>query len=216
MSNLNWCQAILLDLDGTLIDSEAGYEKLWKKTASEFGINLTDQMYARFVGARYDHCKDYMAEIGGEGFDREVFVDRLEVHGAALFEQGMPLKAGVEALFEKLNAGNRPFALVTSSRMEIAQMHMQQHPCLTGFTTLVTGDQVDTPKPNPKPYLIACERLKIEPSAALGVEDSMPGLRSVLAAGCKSLLIPDGPIDPQIAGQADYRFDSLLPLVELL
>ena len=207
--------AILLDMDGTLFDSETVYKKLWQDTAKGFGIDLTDALYQRFIGARFDHCKHYIQELGGAGFDLNAFLAALDKHEDAISPP--PLKPGVMELLNWIQEKAMPSALVTSAGMHKVEHHFSALGGFHFFQAIVCGDDVQQPKPSPAPYQVACQKLGIAPRQALAIEDSNPGARSAISAGCQTLIIPDVlPLAPDVLESAVGVLDSLIYLPEWL
>ena len=199
--------AVLLDMDGTLFDSEAIYKKLWQQTARKFDIDLNDEVYARFVGARYDQCLQYIQELGGSSFNLDAFLQSMVHAGQGILP---PLKPGALELIEWLEQNNIPKALVTSSRKEMAARSLGVIGGLERFQVVVTGDDVEHPKPSPEPYLLTCEKLGVAPETTLAVEDSNPGALSAIKAGCQTVVVPDVlPIQQSIQKQCLIVMQSL-------
>ena len=180
--------AVLLDMDGTLFDSETIYKKLWQQTARAFAIDLNDEVYARFVGARYDQCLQYIQELGGSGFKLDDFIAAMVHSGQSVLP---PLKPGALEFIEWLEKNNIPKALVTSSRKEMTARSLSAIGGFERFQVVVTGDDVKHPKPSPEPYLLACEQLGVAAETTVAVEDSNPGALSAIKAGCQTVVVPD-------------------------
>lgn len=184
----NFPSAVLLDMDGTLFDSEAIYKRLWQQTAHEFDIDLNDEVYVRFVGARYDQCLQYIQELGGSSFNLDAFLQSMAHSGQGILP---PLKPGALAFIEWLEKNNISKALVTSSRKKMAARSLNVIGGLERFQVVITGDDVKYPKPSPEPYLLACEEMGISPETTLAVEDSNTGALSAIEAGCQTVVVPD-------------------------
>jgi HAD superfamily hydrolase (TIGR01509 family) len=101
----------------------------------------------------------------------------------------MPWRPGARELLAALRSAEIPCALVTMSYDRLARTLVDQLPAGT-FTTLVTGDQVVDGKPHPEAYLLAAQRLGVEPAACVAIEDSPTGLASAEAAGCVVVAVP--------------------------
>ena len=74
-------------------------------------------------------------------------------------------------------------AIATSREKELAQLSMKRWSLQSYFKTIVYGDEVKTGKPDPEPFLRACDMLKVLPSAAVAVEDAEAGFESAKKAG---------------------------------
>lgn len=212
-------KAVLLDMDGTLFNSEALYKSLWQETAQDFGITLTDSHYQSFIGAHFDECKQLINQLG-QAQSSTPFV--LEEFLAAMLEREEqctvpPLKNGAPELLQWLHQQHIPVALVTSSPQIQVERYFKVLGGIQQFQALVTSNHVTSHKPHPEPYLQACHKLGIAPHHGLAVEDSNTGARSALDAGCTTLMIPDIlPIDDDIRTEICACLDSLAELPDWL
>ena len=85
------------------------------------------------------------------------------------------------------------------------------------FDTVVTGDMIQNGKPAPDIYLLAAERLGVDPADCVGVEDSINGVRSIAAAGMRPVMIPDLiPPTPEVEAILWKKVDRLLDLIPIL
>ncbi|WP_281647784.1 HAD family phosphatase [Parendozoicomonas sp. Alg238-R29] len=200
--------AILLDMDGTLFDSEAMYRTLWKKTAREYGIDLNDEVYKKFIGARYDQCLEFIQELGGEGFDIQGFLDLINRYEKDVLPP--PPKSGVIEFLSWIENNNIPKAVVTSSGTERSELTLSTIGGKNRFDAVITGNDVQNPKPSPEPYLKACKTLGVTPQHTLAIEDSNTGALSAMSAGCPTVIVPDMlPIHNEVRNQCLLIIESL-------
>ena len=199
--------AALLDMDGTLFDSESLYKTLWQKTAREFDIDLNDGVYARFIGARYDQCLDMIQKLGGTSFHLPDFLTAL-----SRYEHGIlpPHKPGARQFIDWLEEKGIPKALVTSAGKDKTAANLETLGGRGRFQAIITGDDVTHPKPSPEPYLRACEELGVDPKTTMAIEDSNPGAVAAIAAECQTVVVPDVlPIREDIQQQSLIVLPSL-------
>ncbi|OQX36540.1 MAG: hypothetical protein B0D91_08890 [Oceanospirillales bacterium LUC14_002_19_P2] len=183
--------AVLLDLDGTLIDTERFYQRIWQATAADFHIDLNDTVYQQFIGIRLSDCFHLITQLGGYGFDLVAFMEQLAARETEGWKTGIDCKPGSQELLHFLHERQIPMALVTSAHQAKINRVMAHYPWSDYFQTIVSGEMINHPKPAPASYLLAARRLGTMPSACLALEDSNTGMRSALAAGCRSIMIPD-------------------------
>ena len=81
--------------------------------------------------------------------------------------------------------------MASSTRYSSVVNHLEEAGIKDYFSVIVTGDMVEHSKPKPDIYLLACEKLGVEPAKAYAVEDSYNGIRSAHAAGMKPVMVPD-------------------------
>ena len=108
-------------------------------------------------------------------------------------------------------------ALVTSAIFADVNINFSGSRYLPAFDTVVTAESVKRSKPDPECYLLACSRFDIDPRKCLALEDSNNGARAAINAGCMTAMIPDlSHLIHKISGDADYIFDSLHDVMELI
>lgn len=190
--------AVLCDLDGSLVDSTASVARSWRRWAEHYGVSA-DALHANhgrpadvLVAALIDDDRR------SEARDR---IERMEVDDAA----GLPAVRGAAAFWDSLPEQQR--AIVTSGTVPIASARLaaagMQRP-----EVWVTAEQVTRGKPDPEPYLIAAERLGVDPRRCLVIEDAQAGIASARAAGCHVLAVT-GTGSPTELAQASLVVDGL-------
>ena len=187
--------AVFFDLDGTLIDSESVAMVAGVQAFADFGYQVDDGFMHRLVGK---------AEPDGAEIIRAAFPDLDEAGFAAAWrhrfrlglEAGIPLKPGAHDLLRVIDL---PKALVTSTGREGAHWKLDRAELTPFFRTIITLDDVTAPKPAPDPYLLAAQRMGVDPSRCLVFEDSDTGAEAAHRAGCTVVQIPD-------VQQTDGRF----------
>ncbi len=182
---------LLFDMDGLIFDTESVYKKSWQYAAKEQGLNLSDAFYQNFLGVQDPQCEAMMQDHFGEALDLPRFRKVRDVHFHESREQGIDYKPGFAELFTVLKEKNLRCALVTSSHLPDVKHNFLGSNYLSQFDLVITAEDVDNGKPAPDCYLMACEKLSVQPSECLVLEDSNNGVRSGLAAGCQVTMIPD-------------------------
>lgn len=180
--------ALLLDMDGTLVDSEAYWMAEETALVAEHGGTWTHEDALRLVGNPLPVSAQILREAGVD-LPVEAIVDRLLAGVTARFVADVPWRPGARELLAEATGLHIPCALVTMSYASFADELLARAPA-GAFTTAVTGDAVTHGKPHPEPYLTACERLGVDPATALAVEDSVTGARSAVAAGVPTIAVP--------------------------
>lgn len=172
--------ALLLDLDGTLVDSTVLITEAWTKWAVEQG--LTRESFAGIVlhgRPSRDIVHDLLPEREDEALRR---IEDIETSASG----GIRLLPGTDALLRSL--GPSEWAVVTSGSERIAAPRLAALPVPP--PTLVTADDVTHGKPDPEPFLLAAQRLGVaDPSRCVVVEDAPAGLEAARAAGMRSIAV---------------------------
>ncbi|MGY0218071.1 HAD family hydrolase [Endozoicomonadaceae bacterium StTr2] len=217
-SSLSSVKALLLDMDGTLFDSERIHKDAWQMTAAEFGIPLDDKAYSLFIGQRFEECVEMLTALAGEGFDPAPYLARMAVIEADLKSEGVPFRDGALALLEYALREKFRLALVTSSRPETIEANFAGSDWLQHFEVIVSGNDVTCAKPNPEGYLLACQQLDLLPENTVAVEDTNTGAAAAIAAGCHTVVAPDKllPVTAEIAANSLAVCDSLHEIIPLL
>lgn len=183
-------RAVLFDMDGLILDSERALLACWRQANDELDAGLDDAFWLSMVGIHDAACHAMLhARLSA------ALADALIGRANALYEQrvavGLPLKTGLTALLDWLDAQGLPRAIATSTRRARAEAKLRAAGVRGRFHALVGGDEVAQPKPAPDVYLRAADALGVAPQDCLVLEDSLPGVRAALAAGALPVQVPD-------------------------
>jgi sugar-phosphatase len=171
--------AVLFDMDGTLVDSTAAVARAWDHWAEEHGVPISQLRGHDGIPAASIVAKFLPEEQRADGILR---INELELSDT----EGLTVLPGAaDALAALVDAPN---AIATSCTMPLARARIASSG-LAAPSVLVTADQVAHGKPAPDPYLLAAERLGVDPRRCLVVEDAPLGLQAARAAGCATLAV---------------------------
>ena len=192
MSGRDWqIAAVLLDMDGTLVDTERVYIESLTEVLTEFGLPDARATCDRMVGLPGPECNAIMVATYGRDLPLvaigAAFADRRD----ARFAEGLPVKPGACELLDALAAARCPTAVVTSSSRRTAEQHLTLAGLRARFDTILTRDDVERSKPAPDGYLLAAQRLNAAPPFCVAIEDSGVGVAAACAAGTITLMVPD-------------------------
>ena len=189
----NWnVSAVLLDMDGTLLDTERVYlDSLVAALTAHGYTDDTVTLCQAMVGLPGPDCEAMLHARYGAGFpladvSRAFITNRDEMLGA-----GLPLKNGAIELLDALQAAEYPMAIVTSSSQRTADAHLRLAGIRHRFETILTRDDVVRGKPSPDLYLLAASRFGLKPEVCIAVEDSNHGVTAAIAAGAITIMVPD-------------------------
>lgn len=213
-------KAVVFDMDGVIFDSEKLYRKHWMITGAEYEIPKEDMedVCDHIAGATKEHNEKYMKMRFGENFDYATFRGKtMERMDAEIERDGVALKPGVMELFAFLKENGYKIALATSTMEERATRNLSRAGILEVFDEIVFGGVVPNGKPAPDIYLKACEQLGVLPEEAIGIEDSINGVKSSSAAGLYTIMVVDliEPT-PEIRPLAKKIYASLFDVIPLL
>ncbi len=181
-------RAIVFDLDGTLIDSEAMVKAAYFAQSRAFGVDFSEEQFLSLVGLHREANDARLLELFGADFPLPDFYAGITAH---IGEKAAELKPGAAELFGLVGEMGLPVALATSSGPGWVERHFDAHDLHWRFSAIVTRDDVENRKPHPEPYLKAAGLLGVDPVDVLAVEDSPTGIRSASAAGMMAVLAPD-------------------------
>ncbi len=176
-------RALIFDMDGVLIDSNAVHRRAWEEYNRRHGVETTEAMQQRMYGRRNDQI--VRAFLGNHLTDSEVFA-----HGAAkeaLYREIMKprvRRALVPGVFDFISR-HRALALAVATNAEPANLDffLDAAGLRPFFSALVTGHEVANPKPHPEIYLRTASLLGVNPASCVVFEDSYAGVQAGLAAG---------------------------------
>jgi HAD superfamily hydrolase (TIGR01509 family) len=182
-------QAVLFDMDGTLLDSEKIWDIALDDLAHYLGGELSDTARRRMVGSSLARSIAIMHDDLRIAADPESSGAYLLERAAELFRTALLWRPGARELLVAVHDAGVPSALVTSTHRRLTEIALDT----IGreyFAATVCGDEVIHPKPAPDPYLRAAKLLDVSPADSVAIEDSPLGIASAEAAGCVVLAVP--------------------------
>jgi HAD superfamily hydrolase (TIGR01509 family) len=191
MSDKPNIRAVVFDLDGVLVNTEDLYEQagetVLRRRGKTYDAELREQMMGRPVTDAIqlmidchslpDTLEDLMCECR----------DVLET----LMANSLAPMPGVEKLLDDLSAAGIPIAVATSATPEYAEHVLTKLGLKNRFRFILTAADIRRGKPNPEVYLLAAERLGIEPAEMMVLEDSGNGCRAAADAGAYTVAVPN-------------------------
>lgn len=182
-------EAVLFDMDGTLINSEPYWLIAERELMLRYGHVWTDEDQAYCIGGPLPKVGAYMSNLAGGAEDAQFFEEELIRLVGAQFLQGLEFMPGAKELVENLASHSVPMALVSASPRLLVDAALELLPEGT-FMTSVSSQDVKVSKPDPESYLLAAARLGIDITKSLVLEDSKTGITSGLASGAVVIGIP--------------------------
>ncbi|CAM5271621.1 HAD family phosphatase OS=Streptomyces alboniger OX=132473 GN=CP975_06465 PE=4 SV=1 [Streptomyces alboniger] len=193
-------QAVLLDMDGTLVDTEGFWWDAEVEVFARLGHTLDEAWRDVVVGGPMTRSAAFLIESTGA----DVTVEELTVLLNDGFEdrigRSLPLMPGAARLLAELAAHDVPMALVSASHRRIIDRVLgsigAHH-----FSLTVAGDEVSRTKPHPDPYLLAASGLGADPARCAVIEDTATGVAAAEAAGCRVVAVPSVAPIPAVTGR---------------
>ncbi|WP_338675583.1 HAD family phosphatase [Streptomyces sp. SCSIO 30461] len=189
-------QAVFLDMDGTLVDTEGFWWDAEVEVFADLGHELDAAWRDVVVGGPMTRSAGYLIEATGADVTLAELTVLLNDRFEERITRGVPLMPGAERLLTELAAHNVPTALVSASHRRIIDRVLAS----LGpdrFALTVAGDEVARTKPHPDPYLLAAQGLGADPVRCAVIEDTATGVAAAEAAGCRVVAVPSvAPIAP--------------------
>jgi HAD superfamily hydrolase (TIGR01509 family) len=205
--------AVVLDLDGLLLDTEQVWDEVREALTRERGGRWHEGAQADMMGmsstewSRYMHDELGLAEPPEE-LNRLV-VERMQER----YADRLPLIDGAVDAVRRL-AERWPLGLASSSNRPLIDLALREMGVADLFSATVSSEEVERGKPAPDVYLEAARRLGVRPQDVAAVEDSGNGIKAARAAGMTVIAIPNAhfPPHPDALTEADLVLDSLAEL----
>ncbi|WP_445518602.1 HAD family hydrolase [Streptomyces sp. NEAU-174] len=189
-------QAVLLDMDGTLVDTEGIWWDAEVSIFAELGHALAEEYRQVVVGGPMSRSAQFLIEATGAEIALAELTGLLNSRFTELIDGSVPMLPGAHRLLTELAAHSIPTALVSASHRRVMDRVLRslgpEH-----FALTVAGDEIGRTKPHPDPYLFAAAGLAAEPGRCVVIEDTDTGVRAAEAAGCRVVAVPSVvPIEP--------------------
>jgi len=208
-------EAVIWDLDGVLIDSESYHIEAEIETLKEFGIELSLPVAKEYFGIKLE---DYFSDIV-KRFRKNIPIHRMIArHCGTLNRYYRKIFPVTPAALEVLDALQRRYrmAIATSREKELADIALKRFSLFQFFETIVYGEDVRNGKPDPEPFLTACERLDTKPQQCVVIEDSISGVTAAKTAGMLSIVRKARHNADLDFSKADYTITDLKEIPPLL
>lgn len=172
---------MVFDLDGVLVDSEGLAWDAWRSVLAPFDIAVTAEDIATVTGRT---LADGYTHFAARGLPPEPeFTRELEEATVMLFEAYLEAFDDAFDVAEALHRRGIPMAVASSSNRRRLEVSLRAAGMEPWFAVTAAGDEVRSGKPAPDVYLLAAERLGVEPAACVAVEDTQIGVTAARAAG---------------------------------
>ena len=201
-------EAVIFDLDGTLVDNNAFHLKTWKQYLTKMGRVISDEEYNANINGRtnadvikYIYQKEMNEEeilkysLEKEALYREIYLPHIQ-----------PVK-GLIPFLDALHVRNIPMAIATSGIQPNIDFMFENVPIRKYFKTVVNSSHIKNGKPDPEIYFTAADRLGIAPRKCLVFEDAVVGINAAKQAGMKVIAIATTHPKDELGG-ADLIIDD--------
>jgi HAD superfamily hydrolase (TIGR01509 family) len=204
-------KAAIFDMDGLMLDTEPAYRVAWQAASAECGYDLPDPLYFTLIGRGRSEGEQTLVDAFGPEFPVDAFRAACLRREAAMFDTtAPPKKPGLDELLELLDSRKIVKAVATSTERRTAVAQLTAAGLLNRFDAVATGDEVVNGKPAPDLFLLAAQRLGVEPVHCIVFEDAEAGTIAAHRAGMRVFIVPDlKQPSPEVRNLAAGVFESL-------
>jgi beta-phosphoglucomutase len=208
-------KAFIFDLDGVIVDTAKYHFLAWKELANSLGFDFTEQQNELLKGVSRVKSLEILLDIGhielSQAEKDKYLHEKNEQYLSYIAKMDTrEILPGIPELLAFLKKEKIPFALGSASKN--ARLILENLKLLDDFDAIVDGNDVSTAKPDPEVFLIAAERLGIEPKDCIVIEDAFAGVQAANSAGMTSVAIGD----PEVLKGADYNLKNTKELTVAL
>jgi len=203
-------QAIVFDFDGLILETERPQYLAWRDVFLSFGKELPEQAWLEVMGKPVKI--DLFPRRLADELNRDLDIDGLiaqyrEIVAERLASQ--PIQPGVEAVIREAKSRSFKLAVASGSTHRWVDGHLKRLGIFEHFAHTTCCEDTDKHKPDPDPYLHACEALGVDPRHTLALEDSALGITAAKSAGMHAVAVPTDMTRYQTFDHADLVLDSL-------
>lgn len=195
VNKMEYICAVVLDLDGVMVDSETIALEMWHEFLALYGTALSETEYRQMVGMEPKETAIFVQERTGIQVSVEEILDDHRTRVMEAVGRDAKPVPGLEDFIRETRLRNLPVGVASNSSTIYVDQVLRAIGLREVFDCVVTSDQVQHAKPAPDIYLTAAASLEIPPERCLAIEDSPIGMRSALSAGMRCVVIPNHHLD---------------------
>ena len=203
-------EAVVFDMDGVIVDSEEAWGTAREQLVTERGGRWHDRAQTDMMGMSSPEWSRYLSDELGVAMSPEEISEDVVRRLTALYRERLPLIPGATEAVERI-AARWPVAVASSANRPLIDLVLELSGLDGRFAATVSSEEVPRGKPAPDVYLEAARRMGAEPARCAAVEDSSNGILSALAAGMRTVAVPNRAFPPseEALAAADAVVDSL-------
>lgn len=203
-------EAVVLDFDGLIIDSEVAVAAAWSEVFEREGFVLPQDLWRSMVGTRENDgvLWDELERLSGRRLARAAGDSERRRRGVEL-SAALPALPGVEAVLRSARVHGVRIGLASSSSRWWVEGHLDRLALSHYFDAVCTREDAKRSKPFPDIYRTVLERLGVDARSALAFEDSSPGVTAAKAAGLTVVAVPGSYTEHMSFDHADEVVASL-------
>ena len=206
-------KGFIFDLDGVIVDTAKYHFLAWKKLANEIGIDFTETQNEQLKGVSRVRSLEKILSWGNITLEETKFNELMGKKNddyltyIASMDESEILPDVVKVL-DFLSNHNQRMSLGSASKN--AREILTRVNLLDRLDAIVDGNDVSKAKPDPEVFLIAAEKMDVEPNECIVFEDAVAGVQAANAANMISIGIGD----KSVLHEADYVFQDFTKMDE--
>ena len=183
--------AVILDLDGVLIDTESVARRAWFQAAVECGFQFSDDLYANVVGRPVASCRQVVQSVLPDGISFEYFLKCSDhLYHSEMEQNGVAVMDGIPELLNWIEQTDLEKSIATSSGRESAEMKLELAGLSGRIEIMVTSDDVKQGKPAPDLFFRAAELMNQPLGDCAVIDDAEAGIIGAANAGTIPIMVP--------------------------
>lgn len=183
--------AVIFDLDGSLVDSMWMWKAIDIEYLGRFGIPLPEDLQSKIEGMSFSETAVYFKEHFHIPDSLEKIKNDWNRMAWDKYEKEVPLKPGIPEFLEGCSKHGIKLGIATSNSRQLVENIVSVHKLRDYFSCIMTGCDVAHGKPSPDIYLAVADALKVDPKRCLVFEDIIPGIQAGKNAGMKVCAVED-------------------------
>lgn len=205
-------------MDGIILDTEHLLSKYWRQAAKDFDFDMSYEQSLELRSLAGEYASPLLKKYFGESFDYATVRERRkQLMEQDIEENGLKKKKGIDEALDKIQKLGLQKAVATATDIERAARYLNKTNLFGKFDHICCGPMAKHGKPAPDIYLLAAEKLGLDPKECAAVEDSPNGITSAYRAGMYPIMIPDlSQPDKELQKLLYRKCDSLAELPAVL
>lgn len=196
--------ALIFDLDGTLLDTEPLYTDATQRVLDPFGYTYTPELKRRVMGGDSHRSAQLTIDEFGMTMSADEFLRQREAYLLDLFPHAVEIPGSADFL-TAAHAAGVPLGLATSSHSHLCELKISHRSWQPLFRQIVCGDdgELINSKPAPDIFLLCASRMQVDPARIVAFEDSRNGVLAAKAAGMTVVALNNPYVGPGDLDEAD-------------
>lgn len=211
-------KAVIFDMDGVLVDSEPFHIEIEKRQFILNQVSISDEEHHQFMGIATDVMWKTIVQKYDLKLPAETLIEQNRTESIRFFSEvsEIPVMPGLVELLEKLKTNNYLLAVASSSFPEIIELILERTGLKKYFQVIVSSQEAGKSKPEPDVFLLAAQKLGVDPSDCLVVEDSANGIKAAQSAGMQCVAYQCSGANPQSQKEAETVVQNYAQLAMML